>query len=359
MNDGAVERYLLAFNDALVAGGERRERILAEVEEHLRDATESIIATGATAAEAQLEAVRRFGEPPEAAERFGSDPLGRAQQAARWYDSQRIAHPTVTALLATSPWIALSVWSGLTTMPLFAASMLWLHIVSNHRARRATASGTRPQPVWSSLTFAFDSRHVAATVLGIVALVVLVLPRTTTWYQLIFFTYVACGAAVCCSRLSWCENPACRRCGPRWAVRHPSAAAGVRYAAWVLALAGPGLAAMLPVTAGHAGTALFHLTIFVALAALPTRRSRQWLHWRRPAAQVALRMTPVLALLTVYAVIEPSRWAWAVGAAVALVVLAAQLETRRSRARSDATRRHLVDRIHGNSGGFDASMTEA
>lgn len=44
MASAAVERYLLEFSDALVAGAQRRERILCEVEDHLRDATESLIA---------------------------------------------------------------------------------------------------------------------------------------------------------------------------------------------------------------------------------------------------------------------------------------------------------------------------
>ena len=72
MANGAIERYLLEFNDALVAGAERRERILAEVEDHLRDAAASLQASGMP--EVEVEAVTRLGEPAAAAERFGPDP---------------------------------------------------------------------------------------------------------------------------------------------------------------------------------------------------------------------------------------------------------------------------------------------
>lgn len=360
MASRAVERYLLEFNDALVAGAERRERILAEVEEHLRDATESIMAGGMTAAEAQLEAVARFGEPSEAAQRFGSDPLGRAQQAARWWEAQRIAHPVLAAVLPTSPWIALAAWTQLTFLPLFALGMFFVQIAGNRRVRRNAQAGVRPparepsarRPAWTNAPVVIPAVAWAASI----GLSAMALEGTTTWFQIIWVTYCVCGVAAWASRLSSCADPACGLCGSRWVQRHPAAAAGVRYAAWTLALAGPGLAAILPATAGHTATALMTLSLYVALAPLPNRRSQRWLWARRPAIQVAVRGAPLLVLFAIGAAQQPAFWTIAV--VVAVLVIVVQLEVRRSRARNAATRRHLVDRIGDNAAGLNAPATE-
>ena len=347
MASGAIERYLLEFNDALVAGAERRERILAEVEDHLRDAAESQVATGSAPDEAEREAVRRFGDPAAAAERFGPDPLGRAQQVARWYDARRAAHPILVPIVGMSPLIALVAWSsGLSLTLLVLAMLVCGQISSNLRARQrpaapaATSRTSRSRPAPAAIA------GVARSALAIAVLVV-ILTTTTTWFQLLFGYYALCGAGIFWARPPRCLDRACPHCGGRWAARHPSAAAPVRAAAWALALAGPALAQTVPATAGYAGFALFTLMLLMVLAPLPTRRGQQWLSRRRPVSQVALRAAPLVTLLAIEALHDPSRRMFPVIAVVLAVYVAAALEIRRSRWRSDATRHRLVQRIRG------------
>ena len=356
MTSGAVERYLLAFNDAMVAGAERRERIVAEVEAHLRDATEALIATGMTPDAAEHEAVARFGEPAAAAERFGPDPLGRVEQALRWYDARRIARPVLVPLVALSPFAALGLWAT-GKLPLLVVILLCVQITTNLQDRNARAPGALP----STLEALTRSRRLRLLIRGLVTVlyagviaytVVLlngILGHAAEWIQVIFWTYALCGAAVYSARLRPCRDPGCLRCRRRWAARHEATAAGMRYAAWTAAIVLPALAAMLPGTAGHEAMALLFLMIFVALAPAPTRTSQQWLRRRRPAAQVAARSTPLLALLVVTAR-NPLDLIVPLGFVGVLAVVATGLEIRRSRARGEATRRRLVERTHGIAG---------
>jgi len=258
-----------------------------------------------------------------------------------------------------SPLIAVATWQRqLTFLPLFALGLLGVQITFNRQVRRAAQDGvglstSEPSvrwPAWATPTV------MVVTIIGLQT--VMFLPATTTWWQVIWVTYLVCGAAAWVSRLSTCRNPECRLCGSRWVERHPSAAAGVRYAAWALALAAPGLAALLPVTAGHAGTALLLLTLYLTFAPLPNRGSQRWLWARRPAAQVAVRGAPLVVLSAINFAREPAFWVTPVVVAVVLVLIAARLEVRRSRARNAATRRHLLDRIRGDSAGLDASVTQ-
>lgn len=89
----SVDAYLLALDRSLSAGASRRERILTEVEGHLRDCVDALIARGLDPAMAEAQAVERFGPPPEIAARFGPDPVGLAHRLANWYDSWRVDHP--------------------------------------------------------------------------------------------------------------------------------------------------------------------------------------------------------------------------------------------------------------------------
>ena len=145
-----VERYLLEFNDALVAGAERRERILAEVEEHLRDATDALVATGLPAGEAELEPCVASALAAQAAERFGADPLGRGQQASRLVRGKADRPPVGDPPPPVRPLIALSVWW---TTPMAVWLWVWLlasHTHRNIRTRRATGATALPGRLGSS-----------------------------------------------------------------------------------------------------------------------------------------------------------------------------------------------------------------
>ncbi len=347
MSSGAVQRYLLEFNDVLVAGAGRRERILAEVEEHLRDSVASLIDSGLTAEEAEAEAVARFGAPTEAAEQFGPDPLGWAQRASGWFDRWRVAHPWVVAVLTVSQVGAFTFWlSGLASA--LAVGLPLLLFVSAHSLalRRRTEPGYRARSVglWR------DRPRLAVALVWIPVAAFFVLEEiahpTTTWFRAIVLYYLACAVAVYWARPGGCADPACPGCATRWAVGHRPAAAGVRYAGWALALAGPALAAVVPVAAGRSSTALFALTAFVAVAPLPSRRSQQWLRRRRPAAVVALRSAPILALEVLNVVRDPSHWLLLLIIGALAAYLATAREIWWSRWRGDEIRRRLHARTH-------------
>ncbi|MDQ3631426.1 MAG: permease prefix domain 1-containing protein [Actinomycetota bacterium] len=354
MASGAVERYLLEFNEALVAGGERRERILAEVEEHLRDATQSLLAAGRTADEAQVEAVARFGSPAEAAERFGPDPLGRAQRASRWYEARRIAHPWALPVIVVAPWVALilslSGWSSGSRAWMLASMLAWLwSMISSNATLRRRAGVARTAPV---SRFLDDRQRLKSALLrarvALVAgvLIFFIFHGTTAWYQAISVFYLVCAAAAIWARPGRCADPACRNCGTRWTVRHATTGAAVRYGAWALALAGPALAQVVPVADSRTGTALLFLAPFACLP-LPSCRARTWLWRRRPAKRIALSATPVLIMLACYAVVRPEYWFILATAGGVALLFAIQSEILAGRNREDQTRRHLHARAHG------------
>ncbi|MDQ3893891.1 MAG: hypothetical protein M3292_04400 [Actinomycetota bacterium] len=60
----AIERYLGELERELQVGGRRRQRILAEAEDHLREAARDV---------GEEAAVARFGQPAELARRFAAD----------------------------------------------------------------------------------------------------------------------------------------------------------------------------------------------------------------------------------------------------------------------------------------------
>lgn len=346
MVSGEVERYLLEFNDALVAGAGRRERILAEVEDHLRDSVASLIDAGWAPEAAAVEAVARFGAPAEAAARFGPDPLGWAQQASIWFDGWRVAHPWGVAVITVSSVFALLVWlSGLTSALAFALPLMVSVTALNLILRRRTEPGYRARCVglwrdrrWLAVALAWSPITAMVVLLGVAH-------PTTTWFQAIVLYYLVCALAVYWARPGCCLDPACPGSATRWAVGHGLAAACVRYAGWAFALAGPALAAVVPVAAGRVWTALFALMVFVAVAPLPSRRAQQWLRRRRPAAVVALRAAPILALevLTVFG--DPSHWLLLLTIGAFAAYAAATREIGWSRSRSDETGRHLHARI--------------
>lgn len=353
MASGAIERYLLEFNEALVAGGERRERILAEVEDHLRDATDSLVAAGSKPDDAEAEAVGRFGSPTEAAERFGPDPLGRAQRASRWYEARRIAHPWALPLVLFSPWFAAVVWFGWSYLNgLLFVFLLYSTITRNLELRRRAggASGSRTPGLLQDrprLNRALQQAFPVAFLGGMLALTV---PGWSGWFQAISGYYVICATALYWARPNRCGDPECNECTARWAVRHPTAGAAVRGVAWALALAGPALAHVVPVAEDRWGMALLALTL-MALLPLPSRRAAAWLRRQRPAIRVALRAAPLLTLLALHAVVEPRFWILSVIAGCLVALAAIQLEIRAGRSREDETHRRLHARAHGFAGG--------
>lgn len=83
-----INEYLAEFNEALEVGLRSRRRILWEVTEHLRQAAEEHMQSGATARDAERRAIASFGCPKEVAARFETGLLGRLDRclalSVRW-----------------------------------------------------------------------------------------------------------------------------------------------------------------------------------------------------------------------------------------------------------------------------------
>jgi len=357
MANATIEHYLLDFDDALVAGAQRRERILAEVEEHLRDAMESSMAAGMAADEAQLEVLARFGSPREAAKAFGPDPLGRAQQASRWWEARRIAHPVLIPLAIWSPLLAYMLWEFGLFVPLVPLVLLGWQLTNNLQARRAAGFAPRPGRIAhraQHLRLAFADRPRIGSVLGwtpVIGFFGWSFVSWDPWFRVIVGYYAVCLAVSFWARPVAPSPPEAQTCAERWTQRHASPASAMRGCAWAVALAGaPVLTELLSITAGHAMFALLGLTMFLAFSPAPTLRSQQWLHERRPASQFFIRIAPVIALIVFAAVRNPLLWGLVPLAVLMFTSMAARREISYSRFRSAAARRRLADRARGVAG---------
>jgi hypothetical protein len=118
-----IAAYLVQLNRGLTVGLARRKRILAEVEQHLRDAADAASATGLDRAEAEQRAVAAFGSPEVVAERFAPDAAGRAEAALSRMlsalDLITLRHPwrgaALRAALGLFPFAVLFVVSGVSS----------------------------------------------------------------------------------------------------------------------------------------------------------------------------------------------------------------------------------------------------
>ena len=75
MSPPTIAAYLVKFDAALQARLGRRRRIVAEIEDHLREAAAAGLKRGLGRAEAA--AIACFGDPPSVAEGFGADAVAR------------------------------------------------------------------------------------------------------------------------------------------------------------------------------------------------------------------------------------------------------------------------------------------
>lgn len=353
MANATIEQYLLDLDDALVAGAQRRERILAEVEEHLRDAMESSMAAGMATDAAQLEVLARFGSPREAAKAFGPDPLGRGQQASRWWEARRIAHPVLIPLAIWSPLLAFMLWEVGPFVPLVPLVLLGLQLTDNLHARRAAGFAPRPGRIAhraQGLRLAFAGRPWIGWA-AVSAWSGWCFVSLEPWFRVIVGYYAVCLAVSFWARPVAPSAQEAQTCAERWTQRHASQASAMRGCAWAVALAGvPVLTELLTITAGHAMFALLGLTLFLAFSSAPTLRSQEWLQARRPASQFFIRVAPVIALIVLAAVRIPPLWTLVPLAVLMFTGMAARWEISYSRFRSDATRRRLVDRARGIAG---------
>lgn len=100
MSPPTIAAYLVEFDAQLHAGLRRRRRIVAEVEDHLREAAAAGLERGLSPADAEAAAIACFGDPASVAEGFGADPVARVTTRLVVF-GQRLDH-----------WMAQHPWGG-------------------------------------------------------------------------------------------------------------------------------------------------------------------------------------------------------------------------------------------------------
>jgi hypothetical protein len=126
LNDKSpIGAYLRRLDDELRLRRAPRRRLLAEAEDHLRSAAEELVREGRPAADAEREAVARFGAAPEVARRFAhAAASSTARAAAAWAGIAFLAYAATAVFFAgTAP-------SWLRDFPHGAPSMLALQVAA-------------------------------------------------------------------------------------------------------------------------------------------------------------------------------------------------------------------------------------
>jgi hypothetical protein len=100
-----IEGYLDRLDHELRARRAPRRRLLAEAEDHLRSAAEELVAGRRSFADAEQEAIERFGTPPEVAHRFAhAKASSTARAAVGWAAAAFLAYCTAALVfLAAAP----------------------------------------------------------------------------------------------------------------------------------------------------------------------------------------------------------------------------------------------------------------
>lgn len=134
----SMASWLVAFDSALVAHPDRRERILAETEDHLRDSVAARTTAGGDPESAERQVVAAFGDPEETAAELGPDVLGSVQ--ARWaraagrFDRWRPRHPwlgavpTAAALMAAPTLAPLASGGPASLFTVLSFVFVWLAV---------------------------------------------------------------------------------------------------------------------------------------------------------------------------------------------------------------------------------------
>ena len=105
LDQTTIDRYLEEIDSYLHIDRDRRERVLTEIEGHLRDALEAHTARGLSADEAMRRAIAALGSPADVARQF-SPVLPPARSVRGWRRWAPIVLPgaVLTAVVALSVW---------------------------------------------------------------------------------------------------------------------------------------------------------------------------------------------------------------------------------------------------------------
>jgi hypothetical protein len=120
-----IELYLERLDHELRAKRAPRRRLLTEAEDHLRSAAAELLALGRSPADAEHEAIVRFGAAPEVADRFAhATASSTARSAVGWAAAALLAYGTAALVfLAAAP-------DWLRDFPHGAPSMLALQVAA-------------------------------------------------------------------------------------------------------------------------------------------------------------------------------------------------------------------------------------
>lgn len=147
---GPIDAYLLELERSLRVGGHRRRRIVAEVEDHLRSATDGLRVEDGGLEEAELTAIARFGDPGDMAARFNRQWRVHTRfSAAAVLAGAAVVFFTVQTLMEAmvppAPWpdggapAAVSWQSGLAQGCVLAAALLGLLALAGRRWSKGAA----------------------------------------------------------------------------------------------------------------------------------------------------------------------------------------------------------------------------
>ncbi|MGH3081814.1 MAG: permease prefix domain 1-containing protein [Gaiellaceae bacterium] len=120
-----IASYLRELDEELRLKRAPRQRLLVEARDHLRSAADELLLDGRSPAEAEHEAVARFGAAAEVARRFAHAAASSSARTAIFWTGLSFVAYTVTALLFVA---AAPVW--LRDFPQGAASMLALQVAA-------------------------------------------------------------------------------------------------------------------------------------------------------------------------------------------------------------------------------------
>jgi hypothetical protein len=200
MTVSPVEAYLDRLDGELRARRAPRRRLLAEAEDHLRSGAEELVARGRCTADAEREAIERFGDAPEVAHRFAvATASSTARSAVGWAAAAFLAYGAAALVfIAAAP-------AWLRDFPHGAPSMLALQVaavalgVSAVRVLRGRRTGVLDEERLRLVTNGALTAAVAVAVgAGAELLVALTRPAAAPWADAAALIGTLALAAVLC-----------------------------------------------------------------------------------------------------------------------------------------------------------------
>jgi hypothetical protein len=161
--DELIDAYLYELRSALHASGDERDRVVAEVEDHLWESWERFVAAGVESHEAARLAIARFGAASEVAAGFPEETIAR--RFAQIYFGAAVLFGSLLVTIGLAAMLTLPVHAALGADFLFGPDARW-EAPARFCTERGT-SGANCQEAWDNF-FVFRMLGVGAlaTVVG-------------------------------------------------------------------------------------------------------------------------------------------------------------------------------------------------